>query len=345
MRDYPEEEALLHALVEDVGERPLVTFNGRSFDWPLLATRLSLHRMKVPARAHLDLLPPARRLWVDTVPAHTLGALEEHVLGLKRANDLPGWRIPQAYFDFVRTGRGGLIALAFRHNETDVVSMLALMGRVGAILQAPTRAPRRQPAGPARHGPAPAGSRRPRRRAPRACRRASNTPRRRRRLPLRRHLGHLYRREGRYDEALAHWIALARAAPRFDVEAFEQVAKLHEHRRRDFAAGARVGGGGPAAPHARFGRRARVPPPRGAPATPARSPGRGALKRAVPTRAAPLRTAAGGTPERYSAREIALRSAVCSADTTGSCSSRLFARAFIPAMCVMRQSAGIARAV
>jgi len=234
MRDYPEEPALLHALVEDVGDAPLVTFNGRAFDWPLLATRLSMHRMRVAPRAHLDLLPPARRLWVDSVPSHTLGALEEHVLGLRREGDLPGWRIPQAYFDFVRTGRAGLVALAFRHNELDVVSMLALMGEVGAVLAAPGRPRGASPRD--LHGRArlllDLGDVDAARRCLRAgVEQAASEDA----LPLRRHLGHLCRREGRVDEALEHWTALARTSPRFEAEAFEQVAKILEHRRRDFA--------------------------------------------------------------------------------------------------------------
>jgi uncharacterized protein YprB with RNaseH-like and TPR domain len=234
MRDFPEEAALLHALLEDVGDAPLVTFNGRSFDWPLLVTRLRLHRMDAAPRAHLDLLPPARRIWADSLPSRTLGTLEAHVLGLVRENDLPGWRIPQAYFDYLRTGSGGLVAHAFRHNELDVVSMLALLGCVGAILAAPTRRGRATPRdymGTARLLLDMGRTKQARHCLETGIDRSLGPEE----IPLRRLLGHLCRRARDYDEALAHWSHVARTSPDFDLEAFEEVAKLHEHRRRDFA--------------------------------------------------------------------------------------------------------------
>ena len=233
MRDFPEEAALLHALREDVGDQPLVTFNGRSFDWPLLLTRFRLHRMDVAARAHLDLLPPARRLWSQSLESHTLSRLEQDVLGLHREQDLPGWRIPRAFFDYMVDGRAGLVAQAFKHNEIDVVSMLALLGRVADILEDPTAHASENPRdqlGTARflidlgqHA-----------KAKRCLEMAVQGARDGDAAVLRRELGHLCRREGAYEESLDHWVRLARSATGFDPEAFEQAAKLHEHRRRDY---------------------------------------------------------------------------------------------------------------
>ena len=230
MRDYPDEAALLHALAEDIGDRPLVTFNGRSFDWPLLTTRWQMHRSRVRPRAHLDLLPSARRLWCSTLHSHSLSVLERHVLGLERGEDLPGYLIPSAWFEYLRSRWGGTIAQAFRHNEIDVVSMLALFARVGAILADPIRgvdAPGDR-VGTARllldlgaRGQA------------RACLQAGLAEEGGQDVrPLRRLLGQLCRREGDWHAALAHWEAVARSGA-FDVEAYEQVAKLHEHRLRD----------------------------------------------------------------------------------------------------------------
>lgn len=231
MRDYPEESALLEALREDLGEdAPLVSFNGRSFDWPLLTTRWRLNRHSPAPRAHLDLLPPARRLWGRTLHSHSLSTLERHVLGLGRGEDMPGHMIPGAWFDYLRTGHGGTLAAAFRHNEIDVVSMLALFARVGAILADPVAA---QAAPGDRVGTA------------RLLLELREPDRARRCLevglagsddadarPIRRMLGHMYRRDGSWEAALAHWLAVA-GGPEFDAEAHEQVAKIYEHRRRD----------------------------------------------------------------------------------------------------------------
>ncbi len=61
--------------------------------------------MQHGTHAHLDLLPPARRLWVDSVASHTLGTLEEHVLGLKREDDLPGLANPAGVLRLPADGR------------------------------------------------------------------------------------------------------------------------------------------------------------------------------------------------------------------------------------------------
>lgn len=232
MRDYPEEGALLHALREDVGEAPLVSFNGRCFDWPLLVTRFRMHHMDPAPRAHLDLLPPSRRIWARTLHSHSLAALERYVLALERGEDLPGWRIPSAYFDYLRTGHADLVARAFRHNEIDVVSMLALFAQVGQTLADPVRrvsSPGDQ-LGTARllldlGQPELA----------RDCLRAGiDAGDEAEGVPLKRLLGKLCRRAGEDDEALAHWKSVAVSGPGFDPEAYEQVAKIYEHRLKQF---------------------------------------------------------------------------------------------------------------
>jgi tetratricopeptide (TPR) repeat protein len=233
MRDFPEEAALLHAVREDLGDAPLVTFNGRAFDWPLLTTRYRLHRMPLASRPHLDLLPAARRLWADTLPSRSLSALEAGVLGLLREDDLPGWRIPEAWFAYLRTGRSDAVAQAFRHNEQDVVSMLALLGRVGSLLAAP----------PERVGPGDAlgtarllvDLRQPAR-ARRCLRSGLEALAGEAEIPLRRLLGRLCRQAGDHEEALEHWRRVAERSEALDAEAVEECAKLLEHRRRDAAA-------------------------------------------------------------------------------------------------------------
>lgn len=141
MRDPAEEPALLEGLARFLAPcKALVTFNGKAFDAPLLATRYSLHRMPLPYKdyAHLDLLPLARRLWRDRLESRALKYLEEHVLGLKRsAEEVPGYEIPWLYFDYLKSGDARPLGGVFYHNAMDVVAMAALLAHVNEMIQNP----------------------------------------------------------------------------------------------------------------------------------------------------------------------------------------------------------------
>ena len=141
LRDPSEEPAMLEALIEFLAPcEALVTFNGKSFDAPLLTTRYKLHRIPVPFKdyAHLDLLPLARRLWRDRLPSRALKYLEEHVLGFTRTSDeVPGYEIPWLYFDYLRTRDARPLGGVFYHNAMDVVAMAALLGHVSELIADP----------------------------------------------------------------------------------------------------------------------------------------------------------------------------------------------------------------
>lgn len=137
MRDPAEEPALLEGLANFLAPcEALVTFNGKAFDAPLLATRYSMHRIPLPFKnyAHLDLLPLARRLWRDRLPSRALKYLEEHVLEFRRASEeVPGYEIPWLYFDYLSSGDARPLGGVFYHNAMDVVAMAALLNYVGEV--------------------------------------------------------------------------------------------------------------------------------------------------------------------------------------------------------------------
>ncbi len=141
MRDPAEEPALLEGLANFLAPcKALITFNGKSFDAPLLTTRYSLHRIPVPYKnySHIDLLPLARRLWRDRLPSRALKYLEENILGLARSTDeVPGYEIPWLYFDYLRTGDARPLGGVFYHNAMDVVAMAALLAHVNNMLETP----------------------------------------------------------------------------------------------------------------------------------------------------------------------------------------------------------------
>src|SRR5882672_332800 len=142
MRDFSEEHSLLHELSARVAKRPvLVTFNGKSFDWPLLESRFTMTRSIAAPKlaAHLDLLHPARALWKLRLGSVRLVELERHVLdaprlGWRRDDDVASARIPQFYFDYLRGGPAEPLAAVVRHNQMDLRGLAALFGKINEML-------------------------------------------------------------------------------------------------------------------------------------------------------------------------------------------------------------------
>ena len=132
LRDPDEEAAALTDLAARIAEADwLVSFNGRSFDWPLLEARFAAHRIEVQADhllGHLDLLHAARRLVKHAVPNCKLQTLEAHILGLKRIDDTPGSEVPATYHAYLRGGDPTPLIGVVKHNLDDVLSMLTLLG-------------------------------------------------------------------------------------------------------------------------------------------------------------------------------------------------------------------------
>ena len=148
MRDFAEEHSLLQELSRRLKERPvLVTFNGKSFDWPLLENRFAMTRsVAVPKlAAHLDLLHPARALWKLRLGSVRLVELERYVLdaprlGWHRENDVSSALIPQFYFDYLRGGPVEPLAAVVRHNQMDLRGLAALFGKINGLLSEQTDA-------------------------------------------------------------------------------------------------------------------------------------------------------------------------------------------------------------
>jgi hypothetical protein len=141
MRDPFEEPAQLAALESFLAPaKALVTFNGKSFDVPLLTTRFLFQGWSSPLKGliHFDLLHLARRLWRNRLPNRSLGNLEIQILDISRTEeDIPGWAIPQMYFDYLRTGDADPLKSIFYHNAMDVVSLAALYNHLSILLDKP----------------------------------------------------------------------------------------------------------------------------------------------------------------------------------------------------------------
>lgn len=142
MRDFTEEYSLLQELASRLADRPvLVTFNGKSFDWPLLESRFTMTRaIKTPQlAAHLDLLHPARAVWKFRLGSVRLIDLERQVLdaprlGWRREKDVESALIPQFYFDYLRGGAAEPLAGVVLHNQMDLRGLAALSGKMNEVL-------------------------------------------------------------------------------------------------------------------------------------------------------------------------------------------------------------------
>lgn len=137
---YAAERALLARFAGRVGEAGmLVSYNGRTFDAPLLEMRWQFHRTRSPiaGKPHADMLHPARRLWrsraSDDEGGCRLSTLEQVLFGVDRVNDVPGFEIPSRYFRFLRSGDATPLEPVMEHNRMDLVSLAALTARALAL--------------------------------------------------------------------------------------------------------------------------------------------------------------------------------------------------------------------
>jgi len=236
LRDYPEEKALLTALSEVLETyRGLVTFNGKTFDVPLLETRYALARLKspFPRLLHLDLLHPARRLWRLRLTSCELQNLEKEVLGISREGDVAGSEIPGIYFDYLRTGDAQGLQPVFYHNALDIVTLAALSAELARAVgngSTGTLASSLDMFSLSRifHR---AGARE---QSVSTCQRALAAG-----LPpsvetrALWHLASQHKQHRKYELAAEIWLELTRREPELALAAFEELAIYYEHRRRD----------------------------------------------------------------------------------------------------------------
>ena len=268
---FSDERALLETVGADLMRAgALVSFNGKSFDAPLLESRFLFHRLAWPGGAlpHIDALHPARRLWKQSSPKGlrdvpgaeplvaqsfrpapatesgcSLQTLERQQLGLRRVGDVPGFEIPARYFQFVRGGDPRPLEAILEHNRLDLLTLATLTSRLLHL---------------AGTGPAAASDAREAlalghiylrggfddramaayRHALARCRspRGAYDPIR---IDALRAVALGCRRARRYDEAASHWselLAMRGCPAPAACEATEALAIHHEHRRRDLTA-------------------------------------------------------------------------------------------------------------
>jgi uncharacterized protein YprB with RNaseH-like and TPR domain len=248
MRNPAEERAVLVALAALLGHFAMtVTFNGRTFDLPLLRARYSQNRRFLPAtcqaltllredRPHLDLLHPSRRLWRRRLQSCRLIHLEQRVLGLQRSeDDVPGHLIPALYMAYMRSGDAGEMRRVFYHNCEDILTMVGLAERLSRAYGETTAGPRAPLDGQdllalgrvyERSGQLEL--------AEAACRRALETVRSQSdRAELFARLGRMLKKQGRWQEASDTWQLWLSSVPGADPAPYVELAKYYEWQLND----------------------------------------------------------------------------------------------------------------
>ncbi len=225
MRDYDQEGALLQAVLDEAASsRCLVTYNGASFDLPLLRSRLTMHRMRgLSEIAHVDLLYATRRVFRLRLGSCSLTRVEEEVFGEKREGDLPGADVPGRYFEYLEKRDERLLQDVLTHNRQDIVSLARLFLTVLRLMKDPTSSPHQEDL----FSIGKALEKRGLLSRAETCYRACADRRLAGDAGLR--LAEIYRR-GRRDEEAAQALEALRNGPHASAKLYISLAKLYEHR-------------------------------------------------------------------------------------------------------------------
>ena len=214
----------------------LVTYNGASFDLPLLEGRFHFWRLDPSFRElpHFDLLWPTRAIFRQRIGECSLSNVEARLLKFARTEDLPGAEVPEVYFQYLREGFSPRLHTVFEHNCLDVVSLFVYALWLTEMTQ-PTRPSLADP------DDLMAWARYLFRRRQYASAHTALGEAEQRVLSRtqRAHLselrGRIHKREHDYDAAHTHWERVAHFEPD-RIDAAEEIAKHLEHRRRDYGA-------------------------------------------------------------------------------------------------------------
>ncbi len=228
------EEAVLDEVRAMIKRYPiLVSFNGKSYDLPLLNSRCIMNSQQALESPpfHIDLLHHSRSLWKYSLENCKLGTLEGDILGFQRSDDIPGEEIPGIYFDFLRAGQAERLIPVFIHNRYDIISMAALV--IEIVKQHASQDAAADPLVDYARA--------------RFAGRRGNTGRsqqhyeaalqgslsRQRRQIVELELAALLKKQKHYDAAARHWQDIIRSEGPYCLAAYTELAKYFEHRCRN----------------------------------------------------------------------------------------------------------------
>jgi uncharacterized protein YprB with RNaseH-like and TPR domain len=227
-----QEQFLVKELHTMLNNQFIVSYNGKSYDVPLLRSRLVfLHRLtpgvvtvdSIASSGHIDLLHLARVLYRQLLPGLRLGMMEEYVLGRKRSNDIDGALIPDVFFNWQREHDPVEMQRVVKHNELDIYSLVELLERFSATFESSSS-----------RGINPVSSSRflvKRGRRDTALNLLQDGYRNGDSASMKM-LSLLYKKSGEIDDAVAIWQKAIETADKFDPFPYLELAKYYEHKEK-----------------------------------------------------------------------------------------------------------------
>ncbi len=231
-----QERAMLRALTDYLADfEAVVTFNGKSFDLPLLHTRLVISGMSTALTElpHFDLLHPSRRLYRDRLTSCRLGEIERWLLGLTREDDIRGADVPALYFRYIRYRRARSLLPVFEHNALDVLSLVTLTVYLCRLFGGD---PRLSGADRFALGRDCEGDDRPDEAVAQYEAALTGDLRQTDHDECEKRLSLLYKKLGRWEQAVALWQTVSARPDNRMLYPLIELAKYHERTARDFAA-------------------------------------------------------------------------------------------------------------
>ncbi len=238
IEDFCHESAQMEALADRLGDfEAFCTYNGKSFDVPLLRTRGVLARLRPSmwVRPNLDLLHFARRLWRGKLESVSLGSVEREILGIHRELDIESALIPDIWLTFARTGRPGRLPMVLHHNAQDIASLASLLAVQVERVRMIDDPERLQCASECRGLARWLEQKGDRRQAALLYERALELTHRDPNEDLHLlHLARVYRRERDWTRAVEIWRGLQTRPLAVAMPAWIELAKYHEHQAREW---------------------------------------------------------------------------------------------------------------
>lgn len=229
MEDYLQEKNMLETFLNDFSAFDMIiSFNGKSYDLPLLQSRLIINKLSPLdlTLPHGDILYPSRRTWRLRLKQCSLKHLEENILAIRRQGDLPGALIPQQYFNFIKSKNFYLLEDILDHNHQDIASLFLLFQTLYGIYTQPQQqnfiedlfstAKQLEKQGELHRA--------------RQCYHLSASGKFK--GPANIHLGQSFQREKEFDQAIFHYEKMI-AENQGGLSPFIQLSKIYEHQKKD----------------------------------------------------------------------------------------------------------------